>query len=419
MPNKRTEVQKKRKYVPISDIWYQENPLEVAIMMWDLKMLSNDSISYNQPLKKIAKDSRLTQQWDRVNRDVEDRRRLSLSVATATSATSLDLSVAPANLIPWTTLYNKATGETAFVETVTGTTVTLAAPWFIDPAYQAWNVLQDLSYSKPYGIDAWKTAIRNDYNEYSNFMQFSEYQVQNDLIDSNKTYLNYESNDERQKEKISDAARDMMLDVMGSFYFGKQGTNVVWWNTHYLAWGLEEFTQAGGKVVLPQGNPAQARSSVIRQLRLAYSSGIKNIYKKWNLVLVCNSLMREYLTLAFSWDDITYNEKFSKYDNNLGTMVESVKFNGYTLTHAVSTYLDFIESERPLWFLLPIQEAAMFCLPNIAWTEEKGNRLKKFNTAVYYKKPRTIVEKETDAMFMNYSFLFNYSNTLAYQRRTA
>jgi len=54
------------------------------------------------------------------------------------------------------------------------------------------------------------------------------------MINNNKSYLNLDAK-EIQKEKISDVARDAMLDAMQSFYRGKAGVQATALGNRYYA----------------------------------------------------------------------------------------------------------------------------------------------------------------------------------------
>lgn len=415
MPNVRSETERKRKLIPYSHIWYGANPTETAILLWDLRMLSQDKIAPTidpRNLKSIVKKSDLTAHWDRVERDVEDRRRQSFNITVATSATVFEVDAVPANLKAWVTLYNVNTKETAIVASITGVEITVLAPWFLTAnGYAVWNVVRDLTTSKAYWINDGKLSIRNDYDQYSNYVQFAEYQVESDLIDNNKSYKNYESNQERRAEIISDTIRDAMLDVYWSFYKWVSWVSTIGWNVYRRAGWLEHYIQWANKVKLPWGSASAARNAIFEQLRKAYQSGISNIYQAGNLVLVCNQNMVEYLSAAFA-DNITYNDEFKNYNVTVWT----IKQNGFRLTFAVSPFLDYLEGQVKIWYLMPIKEVALFSLPLSAMTWPDGRNIRAFGSAEYYKKPITTFEKETTAIWLNRSFIFNFHETAAYQR---
>jgi len=57
MPNVYSETTKIRKAVPLLPIWYLENPLETAMRAGNLKLLSNDNLSYTTPISGIVKST--------------------------------------------------------------------------------------------------------------------------------------------------------------------------------------------------------------------------------------------------------------------------------------------------------------------------------------------------------------------------
>lgn len=115
-----------RGLVDIVMLGYAEAP-EAAMFMYDLRDLNKENIDFKSiKIKDIVQKVRRSEDGQKIVWYRQDLKEALVNVNTATSATSV--AVDTSGVLAGEQLFNQTTGETAVVQSVSGTTLTLVSP---------------------------------------------------------------------------------------------------------------------------------------------------------------------------------------------------------------------------------------------------------------------------------------------------
>lgn len=389
---------------------YSEAP-EISLLMYDLASLNVKDIDFRWlKLKWVAGRVSTSESWESVVWKEEDIKEALITVATATSATEVIVDVS--GVIVWEVLYNQTTKETALVVAVSGTTLTLETPGFLTAnGYAVGNKIVRSSFSKKYWVDHGHRVGRNALTDYSNYIQFTEEQIDSDMIQNNKNYL-FTSNDDRNKIIFSDASKKIIKGICSSFYTGKKFKTNTSGAYQYGAWGLNEFIPAWAKVNVKGIDKEATKANLRLQLQRAYQSGLKGIYGANKLLGFCTTKW------AAEIDDL-YESKVLYNDELKAVNIQIKQYNvgWFKMNMVVSNLLDYDMWDIAMMYLVPIDNVFTFMLPRAAVNED-GKTSQMVGRGIVYKKPQTTIELSTIALATNFSFVFEGIGSGAYRRLT-
>lgn len=385
---------------------YAEAP-EVALLLYDLSKLNEENLDFkNVELKGVAREATLTEDGESITWKEEDVKEAYITVSSKTSATSIVVDAN--NVIVGETLYNQTTGETALVTAVSGSTLTLAAPWFAGAGLAAGNKITRLSFAKKYGVNHGHRVVRNELTTYTNYVQFTEELIDSDMIENNKTYL-FTTPEQRVKQIYSDASRKIIKGIVSSFYLGKKLKTNASGEYQYSAWGLIEFIPAAAKVNIKGANDDATKANLRLQLQKAYQSGLKGLYGRNKLLAFCTTKFAADLDALYE-NKIVYNDRL----NSVNVQIKTYNVGGFELNIVCSNILDYDLGDVSRCFLVPIEYCFAFMLPK-GVTGKDGKTLDVFGRGVLYDKPQETYEKKTQALATNFSFYFKGCNSGAYR----
>jgi hypothetical protein len=216
-------------------VGYQEAP-EVMLLPYDISSLTEDTINWSSlKLKDIADKVSLNPTGEAVEWYLDDIKEATAAITVRTSDTVFETG---ASIVAGEQLYNRTTGNTYLVTSVTGAAVTIDAA---DAATLVGDVIVRTGFSKLYGADSSLSTTRAEMSNYSNYIQFSEFAIASDMIDLNKSRVFLKDENEYMKSKFADAARKAVLNSLYSFYIGKKAKVSASGTYRYMAGGLDQF----------------------------------------------------------------------------------------------------------------------------------------------------------------------------------
>lgn len=387
---------------------YAEAP-EIALLMYDLASLNEKTVDFRSlKLKGVAGRVSTTETGESVQWKEEDIKEALLSVVTATSATSLVVDTSGVAI--GEILYNQTTKETALVVNVSGTTLTLEAPGFLTAnGYIAGNKLVRTSFSKKYGVDHGHKVGRNAISDYTNYIQFTEEQIDSDMINNNKNYL-FVGNDEKNQIIFADASKKIIKGICSSFYTGKKFKTNTTGEYQYGAGGLNEFIPAGAKINIKWVDKDATKANLRLQLQRAYQSGLKGIYGNNKLLGFCTTKWAADIDDLYE-SKVLYNDELK----SINIQIKQYNVGGFKMNMVVSNLLDYDMGDVSMMYLVPIDNVFTFMLPRAAINAD-GKTTQMVGRGIVYKKPQSTIEKSTVALATNFSFIFEGIGSGAYRR---
>jgi len=306
---------------------------EAAMLMYDLEQLNKDTLDWKSlKLKDIAQKVSLTPDGEAVYWYEDDLKRATAAITVRTSDTVFETG---ASIVAGEILYNRSTRKTYVVSSVAGAAVTISAA---DTGTAVGDVIVRLGFSKLYGANSSFTPARNNLTESTNYIHFSEYLIPSDMIENNKTRLFLKDGKAYLESKITDAARDAVLNAVTGFYTGIKAKVSASGTYRYAAGGLDHFIPSGYKVNIKGADDAATKQNIRTQLEAAYGSGVQGIYDMNNLVFMCNSKMASVIDGLYE-NAVQYNDELTAINVNIKTInLEGRKLRiveSSTLNHAL------------------------------------------------------------------------------------
>lgn len=377
---------------------------EMQLFMYDLSELNKETLSFtggNLPLKMISSEVSTTENGKSVKWYDDDMRIPSYEIDTVNSATEL---VITGSAEEGEELYNETTGKTYVVtgSATNGTVITIQGAGDADAAVG--NRITPLRYGKKFGEDDGLAVKRNDYTPYENFIYFGEYKQRFTAHDVNQNHVFLKDPKEFVKSKVSNLVRKAIDARMISFYFGLKH-EITGASDRYYAGGLDHFIPASHKVNIWGSTDPVIRQNIENQMVVAGQSGLNTS----NMMLAVNSKMRSLMNRI--WDPkLIINDKL----NAINIDISTYDMSGYQLKTFHSNVLERAHSSTPLAFLIPMDHAMTFNIPN-ASVDDKGNTTKNFDFLLY-KKPEVTPEAADLALYTSHSNMFLGVTSGAYQR---
>lgn len=386
---------------------YSQVP-ETALLTFDMYQLNKQDLDFrSMSLKNVATKVSVSENGEQIKWYEQDLKKALVTVVTPTSATSVVISAS--DVIIGEELFNQATKETAIVQAVAGTTVTLYAPGFVGTDYAAGNKIVRMWFAKIYGQDNGLTVGRQDLALYDNYMQIGERSIESDLIDNNQLYLLIPDADKRAAMVFGDASRDIMAEIAYNFYFGKKGKNANSGSFLYTTGGLMEFIPSGAKVNIKGTDPEDTKRKLRNELTKAYQSGVENIWGKNKLLAFCTTAFADVIDSLYE-SKIVYQNKLE----SVNVEIKTYTVGGKNLNMVVSNILDAAVGDQALCFLVPIDYAFLHIFPHGA-VQDSGKSVEMYGKGVVYAKPRTTWEKKELGLWTMYSFMFQNVSSGAYR----
>lgn len=386
-------------------VGYQEAP-EVMLLPYDISSLTEDTINWSTlKLKDISEKVSLNPTGEAVEWYLDDIKEATAAITVRTSDTVFETG---ASIVAGEQLYNRNTGKTYLVTSVTGAAVTIDAA---DAATLVGNVIVRTGFSKLYGADSSLATTRNEMSNYSNYIQFSEFSISSDMINLNKSRVFLKDENEYTKSLFADAARKAVLNSLYSFYIGKKAKVSASGTYRYMAGGLDQFIPWGNKVNIKGVDATATKAKIRTQLEIAYGSGVANIYQENNLVFFCTAKMSSELDSLYE-DAIIYNDKLE----SVGINIKTINLGGRKLRIIESSILNTIFGSAAVGYLYPLKDTFMYNLPSRRF--DKDMKIQKNGWGIVYDKPITNLESTTSALAVTHSFVFGTAATGAYQRWT-
>ena len=382
---------------------------EISLLMYNLADLNSNNLDFrNMKLKGVASKVSTTEDGESVLWKEEDIKEALVTVDTVTSATVFTCDTT--GLAVGEVLYNQTTKESALVVGVSGLQITLDSPGFlVANGFASGNKIVRANFSKKYGVDHGHKVGRNQLSDYSNYIQFTEEQIDSDMIANNKNYL-FVENDERNKTIFSDASRKIIKGIVSGFYVGKKFKTNTTGDYQYGAGGLNEFIPAGAKVNI-KGVDAEATKANLRtQLQKAYQSGLEGIYGANKLLAFCTTKFASEIDALYE-NKVIYNDSLK----SVNIQIKEYMVGGFKLNMVVSNVLDYDMGDIAMAYLVPIDYVFTYMLPRAA-VQEDGKTTQMVGRGIVYKKPQTTIEKSTIALATNFSFIFQGIGSGAYRR---
>lgn len=393
------------KWIEYFRVGYQEVP-EVMLLPYDISTLTGDTINWGTlKLKDISEKISLNPTGEAIEWYIDDIKEATAAITVRTSDTVFETA---ANIVAGEELYNRNTGKTYVVTSVTGAAVTIDAA---DAGSLVGNVIVRTGFAKLYGQDNGLAVTRNDLTNFSNYIQFSEYTIASDMIDLNKTRVFLKDEVEHMKSLVGDAARKAVLSSVFSFYIGKKAKISSGGTYRYTAGGLDQFIPWGMKVNIKGVDATATKANIRTQLEIAYGSGVANIYQENNLVFFCTARMSSELDALYE-DAVIYNDKLE----SIGINIKTINLGGRKLRIVESSILNTIFGSAAVGYLYPLKDTFMYNVPNRRF--DKDMKIQKNGWGIMYDKPITNLEATTSALATTHSFVFGTATSGAYQRWT-
>jgi len=391
----------------ISKFGYHEVP-ETLLLMYDISDLNQDNLDFrSMKIKQVGNKVATTETGESIEWYEEDMREADISVVTPTSATQFTASVSTVR--PGEQLWNIDTNETALVESVAGTTVTLVAPGFTGSGYAAGNTLSRFGFSKKYGDNDNFTATRNDLIQKTNYIQFTETKLDADLIENNKNYLFIKDANERAKMVFGDQSRKIMKNIAMGLFVGKAEKHNTWGFDRYTAGGLRDFVPASAKTNIKGVDNEDTKRKLRNELTKAYQSGVPNIRGTNKLLAFCTTQFADEIDRLYE-SKVYYQDKLKAIDVNITTY----NVGGKKLNMVVSNLLDVLHPGKSICYLVPIDYTFIYMLPN-GITADGGKAVENYGKGVVYTKPVTTYEKKEIALFAQWSYMFQNLSSGAFR----
>jgi len=376
------------------------------MLMYNLEDLNKDTINWKSlKLKGISDKVSLTQSGDAVAWYQDDLKKATQAVTVVTSTTVFE--TAATDIIAGEVLFNRDTGATYNVASVSGAEVTITAA---DASLAVGDVIVRLGFSKLYGSDNSITPTRNDLTETTNYIQFSEFLIPSDMIENNKSRVFLKDGKDYMESKITDASRDAVLSAVTSFYKGVKAKTSASGTFRYTAGGLDNFIPTSYKVNIKGADDPDTKDNIRTQLEAAYGSGVDNIFGNNNLIFFCNSKMASQIDKLYE-DAVQFNDEITAINMNIKIM----NLEGRRLRIVESGTLNHIEgTSRAVGYLMPLQDTFMYNVPNRVM--DAGNKMLPNGFGIMYQKGIDNIESVNNALATSHSFVFGTVNSGAYQR---
>jgi len=385
-----------------------EEAVETALLIYDFKNLNKDDLDFRgMALKHVSNKISITETGDSIQWYEEDLKEVKLEVTTVTSDT--EIIVDSDNVQVGETIFASERDDTAVVVVgVTGNTLMLASPWL--PNVVAGDTIIRGGFSKKYGVDHGLKVNRNDMYHYTNYIQFAEHQIDNDLIENNRTRLFMDTNDQKNKLIYGDASRKIIKDVATSLFTGRKAKVNNGGSYHFQAGGLMDFIPAGAIQNIKGVDNEETKKNLRDELTKAYKSGLTGIWGRNKLLAFCTTKFMDEIDYLYE-SKMTYNDVLKAVNVN----ITSYKVGGKDLNMVASSILDHNFGDRALCFLVPVDYVFMYMLPN-GVVDKNGKTSTMFGKGIVYQKPQQTFEKTTIALASNFSWMFGNMTSGAYRR---
>lgn len=316
-------------------------------------------------------------------------------------------SVANPNIIVWDKLYvMNAAGdtETQIVIAVWGGNVTVDQNTI---GFASGDRVVRFGHAKTYGVYSGRSASVNDYISLDNYVEFAFSildPAKTDIMTNNLDRLMYDNVDDYLEQEIfAPASRDIVRSMVTSLYTGRKDANLVWGNTIYTAWGLEEFIPTSAANVNIKGTDDKETIQNLRaQLALVYGSGVDGIYKKGRVMAFCNFAMSSQIDDLF----IDKIDHLPNYLDGFGINVKRLDLNGRPLDIVEDSILTHLYGDQKVMFIVDIENVIIKNLMNDVIGKD-GKTSPKLGTSVIWEKPQDTPELREIGLFTNFSFEFH------------
>lgn len=337
---------------------------------------------------------------------------LPITITGTTNATTFTVSADDASrLRRWVSLWSnrpinsnwsEVPTQQAFVESVSGTTITLMSPWII--GYATGDKLKIWSFSKKvWEAEPLSTVRRSDVIKETNYIQIDERHISFSWFADQNASAIYETREEWLGNIITRTLLTMKRGQCLAMYEGKkiqQATGV------YHAWGLAAFTAAENNHYISW---AASMQDVLSKLSSIILKVARSGVQQKNVIRECTTSFWQYMS------------NLPSYTNGLVMMAWEVTYSAINMTCrefivggvkikiAPSSVMDLVHGEAKFARTVPLSHFELYSYMN-QWVTANNNKVdfkKGINKALIRNLPKTTSDVDDIAIASNFSFIPN------------
>lgn len=395
----------------LTTVGYAQNPLEDAFLFDTDKLnKASETGSYSDLLSNSYKDMQLAAYESKNGSEISMFKRnikiQPITVVTKASATVFTVSAGDALRI-------KAGLALSFVDTtaewviqyamvtdVTGTTITLASPWFT--GFVVWSKFKLGAFSKTTWVaDAISTGQDTQVEAQSNFIQIEERQI--NLVgfaNRNRTLLRTDQS-QWLDHQVSQELVNQKLGLISSFYTATKSNN----NNKPTAWGIADFIAAAHTHIIAGGDARSCMLQLANVIAEQQRSGISNVKTIWVCTTSFYSQLAAYRYNLGDQTTVTQGQNITY----AGIKLETTPFSvcGYSAEFAVSSMLDYYYENQPICLAIPVSHVSQYVYTNtgIDVANDKASFEKGVNRVKMRRKAKETVDNDTIMLSTNFSWL--------------